>query len=207
MTAVFSAGISEARLRDAELLDLLRRRDEATFVRLVDAWSPTLLGLAKAIVQQPEVAEEIVQDAWTALLDGLDTFEGRASLKTWLCQIVVNRARTRAVRDQRVQPSARDDDVEAAFFDSSGDWLNPVKPWQLPADAQLDRERMRHALAEAIAQLPENQRVVVTLRDVEGLSSEETCHVLGLSETNQRQLLHRGRARLRVSLAKLWEMP
>lgn len=189
---------------EAARLQRLRARDEATFSALVEAWSPTLLGLARAVLREEAAAEEIVQDAWIALIEGIDRFDGRSSLKTWICQVTLNRARTRAQRDGRQVPAANE--AEEALFDSGGDWLNPVRPWQQPPDAQLERAQLGAVLSEALAGLPELQRLVVTLRDVEGMPSDEVCHVLGVSETNQRQLLHRGRARVRAALAERKEV-
>ena len=192
MTALFRDAAA-----DPAIVERLRAGDEQAFEALVDALSPMLLSLARAVLRDEGAAEETVQDAWIALIEGIERFDGRASLKTWLCQIVLNRARSRSQRDARQAPA---DDPEDALFDSAGDWLNPVKPWQQPPDAQLERAQLGAVLTSALAGLPEQQRLVVTLRDVEGLSSEEVCHVLGVSETNQRQLLHRGRAKVRAAL-------
>lgn len=184
---------------EAERIARLKARDDAVFAELVDAWSPTLLGLTRAVLRDDAAAEEVTQEAWIALIEGIDTFDGRSSLKTWLCQVALNRARTRAQRELRQAPAAND--REEALFDAGGDWLNPVRPWQQPPDALLERAQLGALLAEALAGLPEVQRLVVTLRDVEGMSPGEVCHILGLSETNQRQLLHRGRAKVRAALA------
>jgi RNA polymerase sigma-70 factor (ECF subfamily) len=184
---------------EAERIARLKARDDAVFAELVDAWSPTLLGLTRAVLRDDAAAEEVTQEAWIALIEGIDTFDGRSSLKTWLCQVALNRARTRAQRELRQAPAAND--REEALFDAGGDWLNPVRPWQQPPDALLERAQLGALLAEALAGLPEVQRLVVTLRDVEGMSPGEVCHILGVSETNQRQLLHRGRAKVRAALA------
>src|SRR5271166_2128167 len=163
---------------DRELLLRLRSGDERAFVSLVERYHEPMLHLAASFVPSRAVAEEVVQDTWLALLRGLAGFEGRSSLKTWLFRILVNRARTTGTREQRSVPVADPEPaVDPLRFDGSGGWADPPEHW--------------------IEVLPARQRAVVLLRDVEGMSSEEVCTVLALSEGNQRVLLHRGRSRLR----------
>jgi RNA polymerase sigma-70 factor, ECF subfamily len=199
---------------DAQLVDGLRRRDESAFVRLVACYQGSMLRLALTHAGSVAVAEEIVQDAWLGVLQGIDTFEGRSSFKTWLFRILVNRACTRAEREARSVPFSAlgdaagggepavspdrflpGDDVEWPFH-----WAVPPVAWGAsPEESLLSREVLA-AVDAAIAELPPAQRQVVTLRDVEGWTAEEVCNVLGVSETNQRVLLHRGRSRVRGAL-------
>jgi RNA polymerase sigma-70 factor (ECF subfamily) len=187
----------------------LRAGESAAFTELVGRHGGALLRLATTFLKDRSVAEEVVQDTWLAALDGLDAFEGRSSLRTWLFSILANRARNRAVREGRTVPwSALGDGdggaaVDPARFHPDGHWLETHARW-----SEEDPERLvsgaqtRAAIERAIAALPEAQRTVVTLRDVEGLEAEEICNLLGLSLTNQRVLLHRARTRLRQALAE-----
>jgi RNA polymerase sigma-70 factor (ECF subfamily) len=192
---------------DAALLKRLRAGDQAAFATLLDRHGGALLRLARTFVKVPAVAEEVVQDTWLAALDGLAGFEGRSSLRTWLFRILANRARTRAVKEGRSVPwsslGPQDDGpaVDPESFQADGHWREPVTGW-----TEDDPERLvlgaetRAAIEAAIAALPEGQRAVITLRDVEGVEAEEACQILGLTETNQRVLLHRARARVRAAL-------
>lgn len=157
-------------------------------------------------------AEEIVQDAWVAALDGLDGFEGRSSLRTWLLRIVANKARTRAARDVRSVPfsalaAPRDGGaagVDPDRFDHAGAWREPPRTWSEENPERLAQgAQTRAAIERAIAELPETQRAVVTLRDVEGLETDDICELLGITVSNQRVLLHRARVRLRQALEEL----
>jgi RNA polymerase sigma-70 factor, ECF subfamily len=183
---------------DAPLLDRLRAGDEQAFVALIGRYRPSMLRLAGGYVPSQAVAEEVVQDTWLAVLRGLQGFEGRSSVRTWLFRILVNRARTAGERERRAMavpdPAAT---VDPARFDPSGGWAQPPEHWVELVDNRLIAQRMADRVREAIMDLPARQREVVTLRDVEGLSSEEVCDVLDLTEANQRVLLHRGRSRLR----------
>jgi RNA polymerase sigma-70 factor, ECF subfamily len=144
------------------------------------------------------VAEEVVQDTWLAVLRGLDGFEGRSSLKTWVFRILVNRARTTGSREQRSVPVADPEPVvDPARFDASGSWADPPEHWMEAAEDRMAAGKLADRIRAWIDELPARQRRVVLLRDVEGMSSEEVCTVLDLSEVNQRVLLHRGRSRLR----------
>ena len=192
------------------LLERLRRGDEAAFRELVQRHHGPLRRLALSIVSVPAAADEVVQDTWVAALEGLDAFEGRATLKTWLFRICVNRARTRRERDKRSTPFSalepEDSDgpaVEPGRFASDGHWLTS------PADQSFDtspesealRSELRRHLEQAVAALPERFRVVLTLRDLDGLSGEDACNVLQITESNQRVLLHRARSKVRALLA------
>lgn len=181
---------------DAELLAALRAGDEAAFAALVRRHQPSLLRLAQTMVGSRAVAEEVVQDTWVGLLRGIDRFEARSSLKTWLFRILVNRARSTGVRERRTDALADEGDR----FDRSGAWSEPPEPWA----EQVDDRLVAGALAERVKihldALPTAQRQVVLLRDVEGLPAPEVCTVLGINDGHQRVLLHRGRARLRRAL-------
>lgn len=198
----------QAAALEQEWLQRLRQRDEAAFVALVDAYHARLLRTALTLVGQRSVAEEVVQDTWLAVLGGLEHFEGRSSLKTWLFRILMNRARTRAEKEGRMLPFSAlapvEEDAAAVAperFTPEGAWAAPPASWggESP-EAVAMRSQALGVLEQALEELPAGQRTVVTLRDVEGLESVEVCEVLQISEANQRVLLHRGRARLRQAL-------
>jgi RNA polymerase sigma-70 factor, ECF subfamily len=186
---------------DADLLARLRSGDEQAFVVLVQRYRDSMLQLAAGYVPSRAVAEEVVQDTWLGVLRGLDGFEERASVRTWLFRILVNRARTAGARERR---STAIGDFEPAVdqgrFDATGHWAEPPERWLEQVEDRLAAEAMAGRARVAIADLPDRQREVVTLRDIEGLSSEEVCGILEISEVNQRVLLHRGRSRLRQVL-------
>ncbi len=196
---------------ESELLASLRAGDEATFARLVNEWSRPMLLLARGFVSTEASAQEVVQDAWLAVIRGLDGFEGRSALRTWVYRILVNIAKTRGVREQRTIPwsSLSDDDarptVDPDLFRGPedqypGGWRSFPAEWRSAEDDVLESEALGR-LRAAVETLPERQRIVVTLRDVIGCSSEEVCELLEVSAANQRVLLHRGRAAARAALA------
>jgi RNA polymerase sigma-70 factor (ECF subfamily) len=196
---------------DLRLVERLRDGDEAAFTGLVAKHHGRLLWLARTFLSSPASAEEVVQDTWMAVLRGLHGFEGRSSLVTWIYRILANRARTRAVRDGRLvlfsdlerDGGGDEPAVDPSRFTDGGSWAEPPGRWERgDPETLLLRSEMRHDIQEAIAGLPPAQRAVVTLRDVEGLSSDEVCNILDLSETNQRVLLHRARSRLRRELER-----
>jgi RNA polymerase sigma-70 factor, ECF subfamily len=183
---------------DGELLLRLRSGDERAFVSLVERYHEPMLRLAVSFVPSRAVAEEVVQDTWLALLRGLDGFEGRASLKTWLFRILVNRARTTGTRENRSIPVADPEPaVDPSRFDASGGWADPPERWIEAAEGRMEAGKLADRIRIRMDELPARQREVVILRDVEEMSSEEVCSVLAISEVNQRVLLHRGRSRLR----------
>ena len=183
---------------DAELVRRLRSGDEHAFTGLVERYHQPMLALAASFVPNLAVAEEVVQDTWLAVLRGLDGFEGRSSLKTWLFRILVNRARTTGTKEQRSVPVADPEPaVDPSRFDGSGGWADPPEHWIEAAEGRIEAGKLAHRVRAWIDDLPARQREVVLLRDVEGMSSEEVCTVLSLTEGNQRVLLHRGRSRLR----------
>jgi RNA polymerase sigma-70 factor (ECF subfamily) len=207
-TAQLTRPASDA--EDTQLVEALRRGDEAAFVSLVRRYGPLMQRVAMGYVRTPAVAEEVVQETWLGVLRGIDRFEGRSSLKTWLFRILVNRARTRGAREHRSVPLSAleaDDSVDAdSFLDSShpawaGWWSSYPSSWEsVPDECLLARETLELA-REALRALPDRQREVVVLRDVIGMEPEEVCETLGISDGNQRVLLHRGRAKVRRALA------
>jgi RNA polymerase sigma-70 factor (ECF subfamily) len=184
-------------LGEAELVDRLRAGDEAAFAEVVRAHHASLCRLARTFVGSGAIAEEVVQDTWLAVVRGVERFEGRSSLRTWLFHILVNRARTTATRERRSDSGI---DPDADRFDGSGVWSTPPVPWTDQVDDRLTAEHVASLARELLDTLPESQRQVVLLRDVEGLPATEVAALLDLSDGNQRVLLHRGRARLRAGL-------
>lgn len=194
---------------DLALLERARDGDEEAFAALVRRYSPSLLRVAQMYVPSRAVAEEVVQETWLGVVRGLERFEGRSSFRTWLFRILVNRAKTRGVRERRTVPfaalaaddaDADEPSVDPTRFAQEGFWGAPPRRWdEDPESALRSREALRIA-REAIAELPERQRAVITMRDLEGLSSDEVRNVLDVSETNQRVLLHRARAKVRKAL-------
>jgi RNA polymerase sigma-70 factor (ECF subfamily) len=202
------------RLHERDLVQALREGDDAAFVDLVEGWSGAMQNVARGFVSSTETAQDVVQDTWMAVIRGIDRFEGRSSLRTWVFRILVNTAKTRGVRDSKVLPfsslNPREDNgptVDPARFRGPDDqwpggWTEDGRPqaWAAsPESLVLDRE-LGERIAEAIASLPVRQRTVVTLRDVQGFPSDEVCDLLSLSPENQRVLLHRGRAKVRAAL-------
>ncbi|MGI5126859.1 RNA polymerase sigma factor [Pseudonocardia sp. CA-107938] len=189
-------------------LATLRSGDEAAFLRLVSTHHSALVRLALVYASSREVAEECVQETWIAVLHGIDRFEGRSSLRTWICRILINIVRRRAADERRELPfSSFTDDAGPTvdpdrFFRSgpnAGHWAVP--PVALPEQEALSGE-LRTVVADAIAALPETQRTVVTLRDVEGWAADEVSALLEITPGNQRVLLHRARSRVRAALER-----
>lgn len=197
---------------DELLLRRLRAGDEDAFMELVDRYGMQMLRVARMYVSTRAAAEEVVGETWLAVLTGLDRFEGRSSVKTWLFRILVNRAKTRGVREQRVVPfsslaDASEDvgaTVDADRFapPGRGHWASEPERWsELPEERLLARETLEVA-RRAIEALPPNQRTVITLRDVEGWDADEVRDLLDISDVNQRVLLHRARAKVRRALER-----
>ena len=198
-------------LEEQQLVERLRARDERAFAELVDAFSPLMLRLARQYCSSRAVAEEVVQEAWLGVLKGIDRFEARSSLKTWVMRIVVNTAMTRSGREARSVPCsalAGDDDeavVEPERFRGPDDafpghWTAYPRDWRTLPEGTLQAKETIDVVREAIEGLPPMQRVVILLRDVEGWPAEEVCDALELSEGNQRVLLHRARSAVRKRL-------
>jgi RNA polymerase sigma-70 factor, ECF subfamily len=183
---------------DADIVARLRAGDEGAFIELAEKYHAAMLSIAVGYVPSRAVAEEVVQEAWVGMLRGISGFGQRSLFRTWLFRILVNRAISAGVRERRTVPM---DDlepvVEASRFDAYGNWLVPPEPWADKVDDRLIAAKMAARILTAIDDLPARQREVVTLRDVQGLSSDEVCAVLDISPANQRVLLHRGRGKLR----------
>jgi RNA polymerase sigma-70 factor, ECF subfamily len=196
---------------DAALVAALRRGDEASFLVLVDRYHTSMVRVARGHVPTDAVAEEVAQEAWLGVLSGIAGFEGRSSLKTWIFRILINCAKGRGRRERRSIPfsalGSGDDAAEPTvpaerFFSGThlrwaGHWVDRPEPW---ADDRLLSRETLSVMQRAIEQLSAEQREVVLLRDVEEWSADEVCDALGLSEGNQRVLLHRGRAKVRRAL-------
>ncbi|HEX5088355.1 MAG TPA: RNA polymerase sigma factor [Nocardioides sp.] len=183
------------------LLERLRAGDEEAFSELVDRYHPSMIRLALTRVRSRAVAEEVAQDAWVGVLRGLDTFEGRSSLRSWLFRIVINRAISSGVRERAHLPVHGDElEHRDGRFSQDGWWVTPPTHWADEVVDRLTAPSLVERVHEVITELPERQAQVVTLRDVEGLSSAEVCTILGISEGNQRVLLHRARTRIRAAL-------
>src|SRR4051812_45706274 len=198
---------------DHELVQRLRDGDEMAFAELIDRYGAMMLRVAQMYVRDRATAEEVVQETWLAVLNGIDRFEGRSSLKTWIFQILSNRARTRAVRERRSAPFsslAAEGEADEAAVDADrfrpetdrwgGHWAAAPADWSaLPEERLLGSETLAR-VHEAIQTLPPRQAEVVVLRDVEGWSPDEVCAALDISDGNQRILLHRGRSKVRAAL-------
>ena len=205
-----------AAAEEQELLERLRAGDERAFEALVERHYPTMLAVARHYVSSRAVAEEVVQEAWLGVLKGLDRFEGRSSLRTWILRILVNRAKTRGARDARTvpfaslapvgeEPAVEPDRFRGADDPFPGHWRSYPGNWQrLPEEALAERETLDVVLA-TIHQLPPPQRIVITMRDIQGCDAEEVCDALDVSEGNQRVLLHRARSKVRSALERYFD--
>lgn len=200
---------------ETQLIDALRRRDERAFVTLVDQYHVSLLRLAQMYVADRAAAEEVVQETWLGVLKGIDRFEGRSSLKTWLFRILTNIAKTHGVRENRSLPFSAFWEAEAEPFEPAvapdrfqrsadplgpHDWAFEPQAWGDHPEERLLSNETQAVIRRAIEALPPAQREVITLRDLEGWSSAEVCNTLLISETNQRVLLHRARSKVRRAL-------
>ena len=196
---------------DEQIIAALRAGDERAFHDLHARYHAAMKRVARSYVDADAVAEESVQETWAAVVTGIDRFEGRSALGTWIFGILINQAKTHNARERRALPftsvatsDEREPAVEPDRFQSDedawpGHWAAPPRPWHKPERRLLSLEA-RQRIKDALAELPERQRLIVGLRDVEGCSSLEVCALLDVSQENQRVLLHRGRARLRAAL-------
>ena len=194
---------------DALVIAALRAGDEASFSRLIDQYNGALLRLAMVYVTDRATAEDVVQETWIGLLQSLPRFEGRSSLKTWIFRILMNCARSRSRKDSRSIPFSAafttddhdDTDPEPRFrpgwLPGGGHWRSAPSRWQHDPEQHALSAETQAAVRQAVEDLPPHQREVITLRDIEGYGSDEVCNLLGLSDTNQRVLLHRARSRVR----------
>jgi RNA polymerase sigma-70 factor (ECF subfamily) len=195
---------------DHALVEKLRARDKDAFAALVRELHGSLVRVAMMFVKSRATAEEIAQDTWGNVLASLDRFEGRSSLRTWIFRICTNRAKTLAGRESRSTPFSELEEpgetpVDPSRFNAAGMWADPPNAWtdETP-ERVLDRAEAVQEIQRTLAEMPPMQRAVLTLRDVQGLESEEVCNVLELTESNQRVLLHRARSRVRQALEKLY---
>jgi len=192
---------------DEAVVAALRSRDEQTFRSLVEGWTPVMTRVARAHVSTDASAEEVVQETWVGVLRGIDGFEGRSSLRTWTFRILTNIAKSRGVREQRAlpmsslvdAPTVDPDRFRGPEDDYPGGWKAFPAQWPSPEEAALATDTTAQ-VSRMIAELPERQRLVISLRDVHGFSSAEVCELLELSPANQRVLLHRARAAVRAGL-------
>jgi len=202
------------------LVPALRGGDEAAFAWLLDRYQNSLRRVAMSYVQSRAVADEVVQETWMGVISGIDRFEGRSSLKTWIFRILVNVARSRGVREHRSVPFAAaswaledgaDPTIDPDRFSPAptqypaGHWTSFPLAWEHEPADRLEAGETVAIVREAMRDLPPAQHEVMTLRDVEGWSSGEICDALNLSETNQRVLLHRGRSKVRRALEEYFE--
>jgi RNA polymerase sigma-70 factor, ECF subfamily len=210
MPRIGGRGRSPARDADAALVARLRNGDESAFAELIDLYGATMLRVAQMYVRDRATAEEVVQETWLAVLNGIDRFEGRSSLKTWLFRILTNRAKTRGEREGRMLPfsalaGASEEDEPAVDPDrflgpdsaEPGAWAAPPRAW--PQDRILEKETLG-VIQMAIEDLPDAQREVIRLRDVEGWTPMEVADALEITDGNQRVLLHRARSKVRAKL-------
>lgn len=198
---------------DAATLAALRAGDEAAFTALVERYHGALVRLATVYVPSHAVAEEVAQETWLGVLNGLERFEGRSSLKTWIFRILTNIAKTKGVRESRsvsfssVFEDVGDDEpsVDPDRFGAEGGWLFAPNGWGDSPEQKLESAECQAVISATMETLPPNQREVIRLRDVLGFTSEEVCNALELSETNQRVLLHRARSRVRRALEEYFD--
>jgi len=199
---------------EPQLISALRAGDDHAFMQLVDAYHVKMVRLAQSFVGNAMVAEEVAQEAWLGVLRGVQRFEGRSSLQTWIFTILTNCARTRAQREQRTVPFsdvfvAEDDDeptVDPGRFQQEGRWRGhwqdgPSSWREIPENRILAQETL-DLVRSAIESLPPNQRTVILLRDVDGVEAADVCNILQISESNQRVLLHPARAKVQAALAR-----
>ena len=209
MTAGQGRLLEDSQLEERRLVDALRRGDEGAFASLVDEHGPTMLRVARLYTPSAAVAEEVVQEAWLGVLNGIGRFEGRSSLKTWIFRILTNTAKTRSVREGRSIPfsslaaESGGPSVDAGRFlgedtNFPGHWADPPLRWE--GSARLLEQETLELIERTIAELPPAQAIVITMRDVAGFDSEQVCNTLEITETNQRVLLHRARSRVRRAL-------
>jgi RNA polymerase sigma-70 factor (ECF subfamily) len=211
------AGVSYA--DDALLVPALRNGDDAAFEWLLDRYDQSLRRVAMSYVSSRAVADEVVQETWMGVINGIDRFEGRASLKTWVFRILVNIARSRGVHEHRSIPfaaatSALEDGAEPALDPDrfrpagtayAGHWMWYPSTWEQEPEGRIESSETLDVVRDAIRRLPPAQQEVITLRDVEGWTSSEICDALNISQTNQRVLLHRARSKVRAALERYFE--
>lgn len=195
---------------DKAFVERLRGGDEDAFSELIDRLHQPMVRLAAVFVSDEGAAEEIVQETWIAVINGIDNFEARSSIKTWVFAILTNKARKRGKRDARIKnwssifEASIDEEATplAERFDTRGHWARPPMAWAMGADERMMKDDLLKVVKSAIESLPDSQRAVVRLRDVEGLAAAEACEILDISDGNQRVLLHRGRVKIREEVER-----
>ena len=193
--------VTHSRASDDELVARARAGDEQAFLALVARHQEGMLRVARSMVSSAAIAEEVVQETWLGVLRGLDGFAGRASFRTWLLRILANRATSTGMRERRsVAVGDAVPAVDASRFEASGAWMSPPQHWVEDSENRVFAESAAMRIQAALDALPERQREVVMLRDIDELSGAEVCEALEISEANQRVLLHRGRSQLRQVL-------
>ncbi len=211
---ISSGGATAPDPAEQRLLERLRAGDQAAFMELVERHSAAMLRVAQTFVPSRAVAEEVVQETWVGVLRGIDGFEGRSSLRTWLFRILTNRAKTRGERESRTVPfsalATRETEGDEAAVDADrftrpdaggpGFWAEPPRRWEESPERSLQSGEAVELVRNAVEKLPPAQRLVITMRDLEGWPSAEVCNALEISETNQRVLLHRARSKVRAAL-------
>jgi RNA polymerase sigma-70 factor, ECF subfamily len=200
VAAAYAQAMGESAGVDEDLLARLVIGDESAFTDLIERYHPRLLRLASSFVARRDVAEDVVQETWIAVLNGIGGFQGRSAFRTWLFQICVNKAKSAAVREQRVVPVDPADLEIDADFAPDGSWAVAPQRWADQVSEQTAGGPLVERVQCAIEALPAGQRQVLTLRDVEGLSAAEVSAVLSITDVNQRVLLHRGRRQVRRSV-------
>lgn len=205
---------------EQKVIEALRLGDEAAFIQLVDQYHASFLRIAMLYVHDRALAEEVAQETWIGVLKGIKRFNGQSSLKTWIFKILNNIARTRWKRENRSIPfsalEGNNADGGGSSVDSErflphdhprwpGHWADPPKAWNIAPEDHLLAQEIRTCIQRSIGALPPNQRMVITLRDIEGWTSQDVCNAFQLSETNQRVLLHRARSRVRQALEKYFK--
>ena len=200
---------------DRAVIDALRAGDESAFVAFASSHQASLLRLARMWMKNDALAEEVVQEAWLTMLERLDKFEGRSTLKTWVCGIVVNVARARLRKEGHSVPASSLGDPDQPAVDPGrfsapgvpweGHWWPPPNPFPESPEAHVLNRELRAGLEEAIERLPPAQREVIVLQDIEGFRCEEVSEILGLTSANERVLLHRARAKVRATLERHYE--
>ncbi|HEX9372721.1 MAG TPA: sigma-70 family RNA polymerase sigma factor [Roseiflexaceae bacterium] len=208
-----------ASAEELRLVAALRAGDEAAFATLIDRYHASLLRLAMLYVPSRAVAEEVAQETWLGVLQGIGRFEGRSSLKTWIFRILTNRARTRGQREGRSvpfsalagaaaepgEPAVDPDRFLPPEHEDAGWWVSYPQSWHDRPEERLLSQETQSVLRQAIDALPPSQREVITLRDLEGWASDEVCGALSVSEANQRVLLHRARSKVRRALEQYFD--
>jgi RNA polymerase sigma-70 factor, ECF subfamily len=205
---------------DLEIIAGLRARDETAFVHLVDRYHNSLLRIALLYLPDPAIAEEVAQETWLQVFQGIDRFEGRSSLKTWIFGILNNQAKSRARKEGRsvpfsalnltgdgeYEPSVSPDRFQPPYHPLwPGGWLTPPSAWEILPEDHFLMDELTGCIRQGLNTLSENQRAILVLRDLEGWSSEEVCNVFNISETNQRVLLHRARSKVRQMIESYFE--